>query len=398
MIKELIKKELIEVHLQAIVSIRTKRVYGFEALCRCTYDGMNISPNKLFYLAKKEGMLFELDKFARVQAIKKFSTYYRKNQELLLFLNFESNLINDGIYLKEDQEFIHLIDEYKIPYSNLLLEIKEDEIFDSENLDKFCINFKEKGFLIVLDDFGIGSSNFDRINLVRPDIIKIDKALFHNIKDNHINQEVIRAIASMSSSIGTRALAEGVEELEAITICMSMGINLFQGFFFHKPQSTFSSKDFFEVLGKVDSVGSIFKNEILESLNEKRTMISLYNKIIESMTSKISTTLNVEAIFYNNIEEFDNVEAVYIIDEKNSKQIGETLISKNVSKSFRPNKHGDEHYLKEYYYITKETKEGTYLSDKYISYATGNICKTFAKKISVNNEEYIICIDIVIKG
>lgn len=397
MIKELIEKKMIDVHLQAIVSIRTKRVYGFEALCRCNYEGVSISPNKLFYLAKKEGLLFELDKFARTQAIKKFSSYFKKNEDLILFLNFESNLINDGIYLENHQEFIDLIEEYKIPYNNFLIEVKEDEILNSENLNKFCLSYKQKGFLIALDDFGIGNSNFDRINLIKPDIIKIDKTLFQNIKDNHINQEIIKAIASMSNNIGTRALAEGVEDLEAVTICMNMGINLFQGFFFHKPQSTFLSKQVFEVLGKVETVGDIFKSEILRSINEKRTLVSQYNKIVESMSSKINSAFNVEAVFHNKLEEFDNIEAAYIIDAKNSKQIGKTLISRKVNKRFRPNKHGDEHYLKEYFYITKESKEGTYLSHKYISYATGNVCKTFAKKILINNDEYIICIDIVIK-
>lgn len=398
MIKEIIEKKLIEIHLQAIVSIRTKRIYGFEALCRCDYEGISISPSKLFYLAKKEGQLLELDKLARFEAIKKFASYYKDNQELILFINFEPNLINDGIYLEKNQEFLDLIDSNEIPYSNLLIEIKEDEIPNSKNLSKFCKNFKDLGFLIALDDFGIGSSNFDRINLIKPNIIKIDKTLFSNIKDNYINQEIIKAISSMSRNIGTKALAEGVEDLDAVTICMNMGINLFQGFFFHYANSDFFNKQSEEVLGKVETVGEIFKTEILNSINEKRNLIEQYNNILEKMILNLNSAFKAEAVFYNKLEEFEDIEAMYLINARNSKQIGKTLISKKVSKKFRPTKNGDDHHLKEYFYITKESKDGTYLSQKYISYATGNVCITFAKKFLINNGEYIVCIDIVIKG
>ena len=51
MIEEIIKEELIEIHFQPIVSIRSKQLYAFEALTRCTYKGEVIPPYELFNLA-----------------------------------------------------------------------------------------------------------------------------------------------------------------------------------------------------------------------------------------------------------------------------------------------------------------------------------------------------------
>lgn len=49
--------------------------------------------------------------------------------------------------------------------------------------------------------------------------------------------------------------------------------------------------------------------------------------------------------------------------------------------------------------MTNESKDGIYLSRKYISYATGNLCKTFAKKFSYSvSKSYILCLDIILKG
>ena len=85
-----------------------------------------------------------------------------------------------------------------------------------------------------------------------------------------------------------------------------------------------------------------------------------------------------------------------MIDVDSSKQIHDTIID-NKNERFTPSKDGDEHYLKEYFYITLESKQGIFLSPNYVSYASGNICKTFAKRFELKNKSYIICIDIVIK-
>jgi len=85
-----------------------------------------------------------------------------------------------------------------------------------------------------------------------------------------------------------------------------------------------------------------------------------------------------------------------LIDERSSKQIHDTVMNESFNSRFKPTKEGEEHYLKEYYYITQESKKGIFLSQKYISFASGNICKTFAKKFEKNNQSYILCLDIAV--
>ena len=95
MIKEIINKELIEIHFQPIVSIRSKKLYAFEALTRCTYKGEVIPPYELFKLAIDANLNLELDVLTRNKSIEKFKKYYLENNELILFLNFEPSLINN---------------------------------------------------------------------------------------------------------------------------------------------------------------------------------------------------------------------------------------------------------------------------------------------------------------
>ena len=113
---------------------------------------------------------------------------------------------------------------------------------------------------------------------------------------------------------------------------------------------------------------------------------------------KINTLSSSNEVFRKELKKLKNIEAIYLIDCKSSKQINDTIINNN-EKMFPAAKDGEEHYLKEYYYITLESKHGNSLSEKYISYATGNICTTFAKKFNFNEDDScILCLDVIVEG
>lgn len=147
---------------------------------------------------------------------------------------------------------------------------------------------------------------------------------------------------------------------------------------------------------KIGEIAKVFKQNNINSLNQKREAIDTYNKMAKDIIDKIDSIDNFYESIKNHASAYENIEAVYLIDAKNSKQIYDTVILKNINDRFKATKDGFEHYLKEYYYITLESKQGIFLSQKYISYATGSLCKTFAKRFTLSNENYILCIDIVL--
>jgi EAL domain-containing protein (putative c-di-GMP-specific phosphodiesterase class I) len=396
MIREIIEKELVEIYFQPIVSIRTKKIYAFEALTRCTYQGKFIPPAELFTLALESNLSLELDVLTRNKSIEKFKQYYLKNNDLLLFLNFESSLINTFDKNLRNYCFVETIDDIVIPYKNFVIEIKEDEIANTQALEDFCIYYKELGFAIALDDFGTGNSTFDRINLIKPDLIKIDKSLFRNIRNNQINKEIVKAIAKMSHNSGITVLAEGVEDEDPICLSMKSNINLFQGYYFSKAINELNSEEENKILTKIAEIGNIFKKRTIDSINKKRDLVNNYNLVSDKIIEQFNHIDSAKNIMCSELDNCSTLEAIYLIDVKTSKQVHDTSI-KSINERFKPSKNGDEHYLKEYYYITLESKRGMFLSEKYISYASGNICKTFAKKFELENESYIICLDIIIK-
>jgi EAL domain-containing protein (putative c-di-GMP-specific phosphodiesterase class I) len=100
-----------------------------------------------------------------------------------------------------------------------------------DNLQKL----KDKGFKIALDDFGSGNSNIDRLIKLQGliDVIKLDGIVVDI--NNPITNEYIRATVAIAKVIGIKTLVERVETFEQFIALKTLGIDYFQGYFFHKP-------------------------------------------------------------------------------------------------------------------------------------------------------------------
>lgn len=393
MISKLIQDDSICIHFQPIVSIRSAKVIGYEALMRAFNENNEpLSPIFVFEQAKSENLSFELDKYVRIKALKSFKPILETNNEVLLFLNFESHLLDSNISFT-DFAFYALANDLGIPPSRIVIEIKEYQIQDSERLKEFCDFYKERGFLIALDDFGAGNANFDRISTVRPHIVKIDRSIIFNVHQNFIHKEILKSIANMCFNIGALVLAEGVEEEEEILRSLKLDIDLFQGFWFARPSGEICDKAFLDE--KITYIGVKHTQNVKASMQHKEFLIESAKAYTHTIIESIKTAHKTD--FFDFLKEFDIIEAIYCINAHTGIQEGDTFISAETNEFFQPARNGDNHALKEYFYITKESKRGNYLSQKYISRASGRMCRTFAQKFVLDEREQILCLDLKVQ-
>ena len=92
-----------------------------------------------------------------------------------LFINFETSVLN-GI-TSGTGEIMKTAAENNISPQNIVIELNESQVKDSYNLMMFVATYRSKGFLIALDNVSAGLDTLNRIMLINPDIIKIDRAL-----------------------------------------------------------------------------------------------------------------------------------------------------------------------------------------------------------------------------
>ena len=391
-VRHIIENKDIAVDFQPIYSLNTKKYIGLEALSRGKYNGEIISPYQLFETAKKMDLSLTLDRVCREKAMHAFAT---ENRASTLFINFETSVLNKII--SGTGEIMKTASENGISPQNIVIELNESRVKDSYNLMMFVDFYRSKGFLIALDNVSAGFDTINRIMLINPDIIKIDRAIVSQIESNTYNQEVFRSIINTAKQIGAMTVAEGVETADEVITCMLMGVDYFQGFYFQKPEQ-FNYLFTNEARLRLEESAQRLNISIKKNPTVVNVQIESYKRIIFDLVSRLATIEdeNYNAALEKYVHEHNEIECAFLIDSKGF-QITDTVMcdGTTILEGYHPAIPGVNHDIKNYFYAIKEQIEDPFISGWYISNATGKSCKTISSKFYNKKGEMIVaCVDL----
>ena len=115
------------------------------------------------------------------------------------------------------------------------------ELLESEGLKdigqtiSFCRHMKSLGAQIAIDDFGSGYSNFVYFFDMPIDILKIDGSLVRRIHD-YRGYIALETIVKFADNLGVKTVAEFVEDEAVFNKLKTLGIDMFQGYYFSPPK------------------------------------------------------------------------------------------------------------------------------------------------------------------
>jgi len=396
-IEEIISSELVSTYYQPLISIKRKQVIGFEALSRVVLDdGSMVSPDLLIEEAEKYGLILELDRLFRKKSLDNFREFHLSNKQALLSINLDSSAIRTGLGSKH---LLKNVEKNRIDPSCVIIEILESDVDDINILVDFVKHYREQGFIIAMDDFGAGFSNWDRIIKLKPDIIKLDMSITRNIDTDFLKQEVARSLIKLSHNMGSLVVAEGIENEDEALMMLELNTDILQGFFTAKPLPI-EKLNFEAITKKIKDISASFRearNRRLK-LHEKdqKEFGALTDRIIQNL--KTSDTYLPEQVLIDTISGMDEIECIYILDE-NGIQISETVSSTSMKKYhkngiFHPDDIYSDQSNKDYYFNLLNGSD-RFISEPYISSATGNLCITISRKyLGRKDEKRILCVDI----
>ncbi len=397
-IEEILDSELITTHFQPLLSFKRKQIIGFEALGRGInpHDRTIIHPGILIEEAEKYGLSLELDRLFRKKALEKFSLYYRTNTNSILSINLDSNAIKEGLGSKH---LIKAVDKQKIVPSSIVIEILESEIDDLSILERFVEEYREMGFMIALDDFGAGFSNWDRIVKLKPDLIKLDRSIVKGINADFYRQEVARSIIKLSHTTGSMVIAEGIENDEEALKVLELNADMLQGFLVGPP-SELEKIDTDNISERMNSISAKYIKERNLRIKKEEAEIGLYKDLMEKIVNKLAKGERYlpEETLKEILDGYNLIECAYILDDWgiqiSSTVINSALINRKGCRIFQPDEAGSDQSNKDYFYSLFNGHE-KYISDPYISTATGSLCITISKKYrDPDGKNRIICVDI----
>lgn len=212
---------------QPIVDCHSQTVFGYEALVR----GPNGESAASILAQVTEGNKYSFDQACRVEAIKTLASLDRQAR---LSINFLPNAIyNPNTCI---QRTLAAAKAYQYDTKKLMFEVVEHEAPTSKNkLREIFEAYQAMGFTTALDDFGIGYSGLTQLLELRPDLVKLDRALIDRIDQNKDKQIIVKHLVHMLKDMGIKSLAEGVERREEYHLLHQYGVDLMQGYYFAKP-------------------------------------------------------------------------------------------------------------------------------------------------------------------
>jgi EAL domain-containing protein (putative c-di-GMP-specific phosphodiesterase class I)/CheY-like chemotaxis protein len=210
---------------QPIVSVRDRRVYGYEALVR-TDEPTVPHPGVFFGLAGELGRTAELDRRIRTEIP---ALAANAPPGSFFFVNLAPPSLTDGDLYSRNAPLSRIA-------GRVVLEITERSSLEHvDSLPERIEMLRALGFRIAVDDLGSGYSGLNSFTTLSPDIVKFDMDLIRDIHRSPTKAKLLQSLSAVCRELGVTSVAEGIETTEELGHLLGLKCSLFQGYLFSRP-------------------------------------------------------------------------------------------------------------------------------------------------------------------
>lgn len=230
-VQAIIDKRLFRPVFQPIVDLGQAQIAGFETLTRLSPEAGFEHTGELFDAAAEAGLTWELELATRRASIEA-ARHWPPGQ--LLFLNAAPSTIADPRFAADLAQQIASADG--LAPGRVVVEITErSEQQYMDGLSDQAQRLAEHGFNLAIDDVGAGTSGLNRILLLRPQWLKLDRDLVDGVHADPVRQNLVRFILHFATLSGVRLIAEGIECRDDLERLIDLGVRYGQGFLLGRP-------------------------------------------------------------------------------------------------------------------------------------------------------------------
>lgn len=211
------------------------KLLGGEVLIRWISETRGfVSPAEFIPLAESANLIHKISK---VVIKKSFSWLSENKRHLAEGFHLSLNLSADDLYEPNLMQYIsECAQVHGISPEDVVFEVTETA--SSKKMNVFVstiLKIKAAGYGVALDDFGTGYSSLSYMQMMQPDIVKIDMSFVRNIDKSLVNKRIVTAICQMASSTDAKTVAEGIETMQEYQELEMLGVDYVQGYLKGKP-------------------------------------------------------------------------------------------------------------------------------------------------------------------
>lgn len=228
---------------QPIVNMKRKIVVGLETLCRWEHPTKGlVMPGAFIGIAEDSGLITQIDMAVFKRAMFDLRSWQdgrrRRDHSIRVSVNMSSGNFMDPTFT---DRVVEVLEVTGVNPKFVVFEMTESTLMEGEEIVLENMHrLKRLGISLSMDDFGTGYSSLSYLHKFPIDKLKIDQSFIRSLADDlscERNQAIIKAIISMSKSLGLETISEGIENFDVFNMLNEMGCDFGQGYLISKPVS-----------------------------------------------------------------------------------------------------------------------------------------------------------------
>ncbi len=230
----LLDPDLLHLAYQPKVSTQTGEALGVEALVRWRHkDHGDVSPAILVALVEQEGRTSELLDLVMMMAARDRKRYRALASLADISINISVLDLNDEELPRRAQRVLL----EAAPSERWTFEVTETApITDVAPALAILTRLRIAGFRLSVDDFGTGTSNYERLLVAPFTELKIDRAMVSRLDIAAVEPDpMVRSGIDVGHSLNMQVVAEGVETADQFRMVRDLGCDAAQGYLISPP-------------------------------------------------------------------------------------------------------------------------------------------------------------------
>jgi diguanylate cyclase (GGDEF)-like protein len=228
------RKELL-LHYQPLISAKTGRLAGVEALIRWQHPEYGlVPPGEFIPIAEETGLIDAIGEWVLRAACTQMNYWYSCGlPKISISVNLSSRQLRQESLASTIKK---VLTDTTFDPQNLELELTESFLMDDVARSKSILaELKALGVTIALDDFGTGYSSLSYLKGFQLDTLKIDRTFIAELTTSEANASIVRATIGLAKGLCLKTVAEGVETRAQADFLVQQGCDVLQGFLFARP-------------------------------------------------------------------------------------------------------------------------------------------------------------------
>ena len=206
---------------------------GVEALAKVFVEGRPVPTSRFFDEVARD------DRFLVECLCRRLHLRNYRNigvEGLRLFFNCDPRGHADvDIVIEQIRYMASRLDALELDPAQLVCEITENKALDQTMLLRLAAEMRMHGIRLAIDDFGAGHSTPARLDMIEPDIVKLDGAWFRQIARVDSAAKLLGQLVRSLQDKGIEVLIEGIETPHQLQVAHASGADLVQGYLLARP-------------------------------------------------------------------------------------------------------------------------------------------------------------------